>query len=418
MRPTCTMSTLNSERYTTPFGFSSLFAFCGLPLRLDSYKGCGFRCSYCFARAREGVSGSPQIKPADPELLSRYLKRVFVDKSENLSVVSKCLLRRMPVHFGVMGDPFQPVERRHRISLHYLRALLEYQYPVVISTRGYMIAESPYIDILRSHPAVVVRMSLSTTEDNRSLMTERREVAPSRILKAMEKLRSVGVRVTCRWQPYIQSISEDPRLFAERVAAAGCEQCSFEFLRLPRERNQQLVKSIGSSEENIFDYYSRNNAFHRVREYILPPEHRLPLILYARQMIRAAGMRFASADNDFQFLSDDACCCSGVDAYPGFENFFRHQIAFAVRNSLGKKIKYKSIATEWYPAGSVDRYLNSSRGKRGSVRDHIMHRWNSSGLEGSPDSFYGVEDTGEHSADGMKIYRWDQTILSKIRAAE
>ncbi len=262
LRFSTTMSTLNSERYTTPFGFSSLFAFCGLPLRLDSYKGCGFRCSYCFARAREEVSGSPQIKPADPELLSRYLKRVFVEKREDLSVVSKCLLRRMPVHFGVMGDPFQPVERRHRISLHYLRALLEYQYPVVISTRGYMIAESPYIDILRNHGAVVVRMSLSTTDDKQSLMTERSEASPSRILRAMEKLRSAGIRVTCRWQPFIPTISEDPRLFAERVAAAGCEQCSFEFLRLPREKNQQLLNVIGKlSEENIYDYYIRNDAF-------------------------------------------------------------------------------------------------------------------------------------------------------------
>ena len=412
----------NNGRYTTPLGFSSLFAFCGLPLRLDSYKGCAFQCSYCFARARESVGGTPLIKPADPEVLARRLRRVFVEQRQDLSVVSECLSHRMPLHLGVMGDPFQPAEGRHRITLSYIRAAAEYRYPLVISTRGVLVAESPYIDILKDMKVLSVRMSLSTTDDHRSLVLERAEVSPSNILRAMEKLSEVGIRVGCRWQPFIPGVSEDPEVFAQRVADAGCRHCSFEFLRLPRERNQHLLDGFRSATgEDPLHAYQRQGAKHRVREYILPAETRLPMILRARAAIRRSGMVFGAADNDFQYLSDTACCCSGVDATDGFEGFFRHQIAYAIRQNFGQRIEYRTLAQEWAPTGSIDRYLNSGRslrakiGGEGTTRDHIAYRWNTSGLEGSPDFFYGVEATDEVSSDGMVVYRWNPALLSRLR---
>jgi DNA repair photolyase len=412
-----------AKRYSTPIGFSSLFAFCGLPLRLDSYKGCAFQCSYCFARARESVGGAPQIKPADPGMLARNLRRVFIDKRERLSVIGRCLEHRMPLHLGGMGDPFQPAEHRFGITLSYLKAAAEFQYPIVISTRGELVAESPYLNILKDHKSVVVRLSLSTTEDRRSSPIERNEVRPSVILRTMEKLSSAGIRVTARWQPYVPGLSEDPETFAPRVANVGCRQYSFEFLRLPRERNPQLIQGfIKATGEDIYGNYNNFGALHRVREYILPPELRLPLILRARAAAHSSGMRFGSADNDFQYLSDNACCCSGADEFPGFEKFFRHQIAYAVRKNFGGRIEYSSIAKEWTPPGSIDRYLNSGRrvssktGETGTVQEHMALRWNSSKLEGAPDSFFGVEATDEYTSDKMRVYKWNPEKLSRMRS--
>ena len=332
--------------------------------------------------------------------LARLLRRVFVERREDLSVVSKCLKHKMPIHLGGMGDPFQPAERRYGVSLEYLRAAAQYNYPLVISTRGEIVAEPPYIDILKDMEAVVVRLSLSTIDDRRSSWVERKEVRPSSVLRTMEKLSSVGIRVACRWQPFIPGVSDEPEVFAPRVATTGCRHCSFEFLRLSRERNLQLIEGFqDATGENIYEYYKSAGSLHRVREYILPGEDRLPVILRARTAIRAAGMSFGSADNDFQFLSDNACCCSGVDGFPGFNGFFRHQIAYAVRKNFGQQIEYESILGEWAPTGSIDRYLNSGRrvgartGVSGTVRDHIKHRWNTSGQEGAPDSFFGVEAT-------------------------
>jgi hypothetical protein len=241
----------------------------------------------------------------------------------------------------------------------------------------------------------------------------------------MEKLSAAGIRVACRWQPFIPGLSEDPEVFAPAVASTGCRHCSFEFLRLPRERNKYLTSSFPIvAGYDLYEVYRGSDALHRVREYILPGKLRLPTILRARAAIRSAGMTFGAADNDFQYLSDAACCCSGVDEVAGFERFFRHQIAYAVRRRFGGLIEYSTIAGEWAPVGSIDRYLNSGRrvaaksGVVGTVREHIAQRWNSSGLEGSPDSFYGVEPTGRISADGMRVYRWNPEKLADLRGNE
>ena len=209
-----------------------------------------------------------------------------------------------------------------------------------------------------------------------------------------------------------------------RVASTGCRHCSFEFLRLPRERNKPLTSDFPIlTGHDLYEFYRNAGALHRVREYILPGEHRLPTILRARAAIRQAGMTFGAADNDFQYLSDTACCCSGVDENTGFEGFFRHQIAYAVRKNFGGLIEYSTIAAEWVPTGSIDRYLNSGRrvgtktGVAGTVREHIANRWNSSGLEASPDSFFGVESTGSLSTDGMMVYRWNPDRLAELRGA-
>lgn len=405
-------------RYTEPLGFSTLFPFCGLPLRVDPYRGCGFSCSYCFARARESTEGTPQVQAADAGLLTRYFRRVFDEQRTDLSIVTKCIRQRIPLQLGAMGDPFQPAEQRHRVTLSYLRATLAYEYPIVISTRGTLVAESPYLEILKA----VVRMSLSTTEDARSSLIEQQLVRPSSVLRTMERVSAAGVRVACRWQPFVPGVSEEPETFASRVAATGCQQCSFEFLRLPRERRPQLIAGFyKATGENIYRHYRALEPRHQVREYILPPEERIPMILRARRAIRAEGTRFGAADNDLQYLSDDACCCSGVDAVPGFERFFKHQIAYAVRNNFGNAITYAAIRHEWTPSGSVDRYLNSARrigsriGRSATVREHIKRRWNRSGLEGSPDSFFGVEPTSERTPDGMRVYRWNPAKIAALR---
>src|ERR1039457_3699348 len=100
--------------YTTPFSITSQFAFCGLPLRLDSYRGCGFRCSYCFARYRGGNLPGDAIVPADPQQIARKLDRALV--TEKGGVIAQFLRRRTPLHCGGMSDPLQPAETRHRVT--------------------------------------------------------------------------------------------------------------------------------------------------------------------------------------------------------------------------------------------------------------------------------------------------------------
>ena len=155
------------------------------------------------------------------------------------------------------------------------------------------------------------------------------------------------------------------------------------------------------------------------RERVLPAAAKLPAILAARSAAHERGLSFGVADNEFQYLSDYGCCCSGVDRFPGFEGWFKHQFAHAVRLCRGEKIAYGSIARYWTPMGSVDRWMNShsriENGERsGTLEEHIRTRWNVPSSPLGPGRFYGVEPTGQFTHSGFRTYQWNEEDGQKL----
>jgi len=400
--------------YTRPLTITSQFSFCGLPLRLDSYAGCAFRCTYCFARYRGGNNGGDFVRPADSQSLKRVFDRALHSEPEKPGVIAQFLRRRVPVHFGGMSDPFQPAEARYHVTESFLRVLAAHHYPTVISTRGNMVASQPYLDLLREIGNVVVQFSFSSTRDQTARLLEPFSTPPSELLRVMGVLVRHGIRVTCRWQPYIPGVSERASEFLPRVASTGCSHVGFEHLKLPVERQNPLWDSlIHGVRRNLHNEYKQLGAKRDGREYVLPVEYKLPRVLEVASQVRKRDMTFGAADNELQFISDTDCCCSGVDQFPGFENWFKHQIAYAVRKCRGRAITYDSISREWCPSGSIDRFLNgdsrlSARCESsGTVRDHIRQRWNNPESPGNPASFYSVRPTDKLTSTGQRIYCWN-----------
>lgn len=404
------------ERYTNPLSLTSQFFFCGLPLRLDSYRGCSFQCSFCYARYRGGNAGGAAILPAAPGALERILAGAL-RRERRSGLIGQFLRRRVPVHFGGMSDPFQPLEPSLRVTRRFLETLRNFEYPTVISTRSEMPSTEPYLAILREMKSVVVQFSFTSTRAPASLKLEPFTPSPARLLRTMERLSDRNVTVTCRWQPYVPGVSESPRAFVRRVTVAGARHVALEHLKLPLETGHPLwSKLLAGAGRDLHADFVAAGARREGRELVLPGQVKLPTILETREAVHEAGASFGAADNEFQYISDTGCCCSGVDQFPGFQNWFRHQVAQAVRLCQGKDIAYGSISRFWTPDGSVDRWLNSNSrigrggGNGGSLRDHIRTRWNDPGSGLSPGSFFGVEPTTEFSAGGYRLFRWKDEV--------
>ena len=397
--------------YSRPLTVTSQFSFCSLPLRLDSYRGCSFGCGYCFAIQRGGNVPEKNIVPADPAALERafeYLER----GSSTLSLVTQMLRRRVPIHFGGMSDPFQPAERKWGITRAYLHTLAQRHYPVVISTKGLLVSDPQYVRLLKEVGNVVVQFSFSTLKDQQARRVEPNSTLPSDLLLAMKKLVSSGIKVTCRWQPFIRGISDNTASFVSRIAETGASHLALEHLKVPTEIRMRSLKSearavLASTKVS----YIQAGAIRDGREYVLPSSQKIDTCLEVRDRAHSEGMSFGAADNELLALSDGEACCSGVDQFPGFENVFRYNIACAVRRGWDADITYDSIAHEWRPEGSVDRYLNSQSriahrlNVDGSIEDHIRYRWETRGVPGGPLSFYGVESTGRISKSGLSVFK-------------
>src|SRR5271165_6733484 len=119
-----------TDYYTNPFSVTSQFYFCGLPLRLDTYRGCAFQCGFCFARFRGGNTPGKAIVPANPKSIERIITRAHrCEHEEEAGIVGQFLKKRVPVHLGGMSDPFQPAETRFRVTQTTLRVLSRFEYP-------------------------------------------------------------------------------------------------------------------------------------------------------------------------------------------------------------------------------------------------------------------------------------------------
>ena len=346
--------------------------------------------------------------------------------SHQTGLIGKFLRRRAPIHFGGMSDPFHPVEQTFRVTRSFLETLVRFQHPTVLSTRSTMPGSEPYLGLLRQMKSVVVQFSFSSTRREISGRLEPHTPEPAELLKTMERLSRHGIPVTCRWQPYVPRVSERPRAFVKAVVAAGARHVAIEHLKLPVETNHPLWSKLqnGAGRDLHRDYASAG-ARRDGRELVLPPAVKLPAIMEVKAAAREAARLIRHADNEFQYLSDSDCCCSGVDQFPGFEGWFKHQIAHAVRRCYGKRIVYGAVSGFWTPEGSVDRWLNSrsrlgaAGANAGTIRDHIRDRWNDPHCGFSPASYFGVAPSGELSSSGFRIYDWQpEAFALRVRRTD
>lgn len=407
--------------YNTPLGLTSQFSFCGLPLRLDTYAGCALSCTYCFARLRGGNANTNRIRYADPNLIITKFKNALEQVERTTGLVAELIRNKTPLHFGGMSDPFQPVEKKEKISLQVLQYLCSINYPVVISTKSTLLSEPEYLNVLRSNKNIVVQFSFSTLEDNISEIVEPFSFPPSEILKSISKLSEAGVNTTVRWQPYIPNVSESPAEFISKISETGIKHLGFEHLKLPIEKNNPLWQKLTTKLAfDIREFYLKNNSTTDGRELILPPEYKIKTALTIKNELKKRSITFGSADNDIQYLSDNNCCCSGVDQFEGFENWNKFQIAFAVKKSKGNQITFDLIADEWTPQGAIDKYLNSDsriikQTDHNKIADYIIHRWENLSSDFNPTRFYGVKDSGLRDTKGFRIFDWDLKIKKLIQ---
>lgn len=397
--------------YENPLGVTSQFSFCGLPFRLDTYSGCAFNCTYCFARLRGGKKSSSQLRIANPDkIINRFNSALNNDNFQG--IISQYIRRRMPIHFGGMSDPFQPAEKTLQISLAVLKYLNKIQYPIVISTKSPLISSDKYIETLSSNKNIVVQFSFSTLEDERSAIVEPFSTKPSTLLKAIEKLSNNNIIATVRWQPYIPNFSEASENFIKTISGTGARHIGIEHLKLPVESNNPLwVRLVKNLNFDIKEYYKSKSSKRDGREFILPAKYKVETILEIKKNLRKYDITLGVADNDLQYLSDTLCCCSGIDQFEGFDNWNKFQIGYAIRKSLNEPIEISKILNEWKPTGAIDKYLNSesrinSKNNSHTVSDYIFERWQNLESSFNPTFFYNINFNKKYDNLGFKIYEW------------
>jgi DNA repair photolyase len=204
----------------------------GFDRSINPYRGCEHGCIYCYARPAHAYMGlSPGLdfesrlffKPGAAELLEKELAKPSYAPGV--------------IHIGGNTDPYQPLEKRLRITRGVLEVMQRFRHPLSIITKSALIIRD--IDILGPMgQAGLVRAAVSVTTLDRALARaiEPRAATPERRLEAVRRLANAGVPTVVMFAPAIPGLNDhELEAVLERAAAAGALGAGYVVLRLPRE---------------------------------------------------------------------------------------------------------------------------------------------------------------------------------------
>jgi DNA repair photolyase len=202
----------------------------GFETSVNPYRGCEHGCIYCYARPTHEYLGFSagldfeskiMVKTNAPELLRAELESA----------------RWQPQTVVMSGvtDPYQPIERKLRITRGCLEVLAKFRNPVAIITKNHLVTRD--IDVLRQlakHNAVAVNLSVTSLDPDLQRVLEPRTSSPRGRLEAIRKLRLAGIPTGVMVAPIIPGLTdhEMPKIL-DACAKAGAQFAGYTIVRLP-----------------------------------------------------------------------------------------------------------------------------------------------------------------------------------------
>ncbi|WP_266158777.1 PA0069 family radical SAM protein [Dyella silvatica] len=199
---------------------------------VNPYRGCEHGCIYCFARPSHSyLNLSPGLDFETKLRAKSNLAEVLrMDLSKPGYVIS-------PINIGSNTDPYQPIEKRWKLTRAVLELLAECRHPCTIVTKNAMVERD--LDILAPmarERLVQVFVSVNSLDNQLAAKLEPRASAPHRRIKAIRALAEAGVPVGVLVAPIIPALNDsDMEAVLEQAADAGARCAGYTTLRLPYE---------------------------------------------------------------------------------------------------------------------------------------------------------------------------------------
>jgi len=184
---------------------------------MNFYRGCLHNCVYCDGRSEgyyvEGEFGEDVwVKVNAIDILKKEL-----DPRRKRVPLKKCFI----MLGGGVGDSYQPVEEKYKLSRKALDLLLKYTLPVSILTKSTLIKRD--IDLIKKinkKSRAIVSFSFSSVDEKISSIFEPGVPSPNERLKTLEFFKNEGIACGMFLMPVIPFITDKPQILQETVSKA------------------------------------------------------------------------------------------------------------------------------------------------------------------------------------------------------
>jgi DNA repair photolyase len=184
---------------------------------INPYRGCEFGCHYCYARYTHEYMGLND--PADFE------NKIYAKRDAARTLLRELTPERLngqSIALGTATDPYQPAERRFRVTRGLLEALARADgVRLGITTKGDLIVRD--VDVLRQIAArgsLQVNITITTVDARLARVLELRAPTPQKRLAALRALRDAGLRAGVNIAPVLPDLTDTRESLAAVIAAA------------------------------------------------------------------------------------------------------------------------------------------------------------------------------------------------------
>ncbi|HEY2714122.1 MAG TPA: PA0069 family radical SAM protein [Chthoniobacterales bacterium] len=202
----------------------------GFESSINPYRGCEHGCIYCYARpTHEYLGFSAGIDFESRIMVKANAAQLLEDEFSSPRWKPQTL-----VMSGVT-DPYQPVERRLKITRGCLEVLARFRNPVGIITKNQLVTRDlDLLGELATHCAAAVNISITSLDSKLQRVLEPRTSTPHARLDTIRQLRTAGIPVGVMTAPIIPGLNDhELPAILEAAAEAGARFAGYTVVRLP-----------------------------------------------------------------------------------------------------------------------------------------------------------------------------------------
>ncbi|MCX5726585.1 MAG: radical SAM protein [Candidatus Saganbacteria bacterium] len=212
---------------------------------LNPYIGCSHGCRYCYAefiiRKFKGIKDKwgeyVDVKINAPELLAKEIAH----KKKGVVLLSS------------ICDPYQPIEKKYRLTRRCLEILLEYQFPVSILTKSSLVLRD--VDLFKKFKNCEVGLSVATDNEKIKKLFEPNSSAINERIEALKKLHDEGIASYVFIGPILP---QDPENLSKMLAG------KVDYVLIDRMNYSYKVASI--YKKNNLEYALESGYFEAVAD--------------------------------------------------------------------------------------------------------------------------------------------------------
>lgn len=258
---------------------------------LNTYLGkCGHNCLYCYS-----VKFPPYQGPLEPKLS-------LLDNIDHMAANTE---EKIPVMISPATDPYQPIEKSHKITRKCIQTLISNNFPILIVTKSSLVTRD--IDILKQGK-VAVAMTITTINDEKARTIEPKASPSSERLTALKTLTDSGITVLARIDPIIPTFTDDETELKTLIKAlVNCKVKHITTSTLkPVKGFFTSLKQTNPELANKLSPLYKDGDWRNGYKY-LPKQQRRLIIEKIGELVVNEGLTFGSCREGFEDLNTSIC---------------------------------------------------------------------------------------------------------------